>query len=71
MSDSLREYYETVFEPGEHRVPFESLSDEEKEAVQNTLGFGFWNLSCSLERFAKVVKGCMRMARHKHVRRVR
>lgn len=37
MSDNLRDYYETVFEPGEHRVPFESLSDEEKEAVQNML----------------------------------
>ena len=82
MSDNLREYYETVFEPGEHRVPFESLSDEEAKAVQDTLGFGFWNLSRSLERFAKaaeqamlnyrkVVKGYMRMARHKHVRRVR
>lgn len=25
MSDNLREYYETVFFPFEHRVPFESL----------------------------------------------
>lgn len=71
MSDNLREYYETVFEPGEHRVPFESLSHEEKSAVQNTLGFGFWNLSRSFEHFAKTAKEAMRGYRYKHVRRVR
>ena len=70
MSDNLREYYETVFEPGEHRVPFEILSDEEKSTVRNTLGFGFWNLSRSTERFAKAAKAAMRN-HHKHVRRVR
>jgi hypothetical protein len=82
MTDNLREYYETGLEPGEHRVPFETLTVEEKAAVQNTLGFGFWNLSRSMEKFAKVaeqsmlnyrkvVERYMLRYRHKHVRRVR
>jgi hypothetical protein len=82
MSDNLREYYETIFEPGEHPVPFNSLTDEEKAAVQNTLGFAFWNLSRSMEKFVKVAEQSMLNYRkvaqkymlkchHKRVRRVR
>lgn len=70
MSYNLREYYETVFDP-ERLLPFQELADEEKEALQNTLGFGFWNLSRSFQKFSKAAKEAMHNYRHKHVRRVR
>lgn len=87
MSDNLREYYETVFQPetseskakfpplsglsDELPASFHSLTDEQKWHIRNSIGFSFWNLSRSLQKFAKVAKEAMRHYRHKHVRRVR
>jgi len=87
MIDNLREYYETVFQPetsesktkfpplsglsDELPASFHSLTDEQKWHIRNSIGFSFWSLYRSLQKFAKVAKEAMRHYRHKHVRRVR
>lgn len=87
MSDSLREYYETVFEPETHEskakfpifsglseespAQFADLTEDEKERIRDSVGFAFWNLSRSFQELSKAAKEAMHNYRHKHVRRVR
>ena len=55
MNDDLKEYYNNHFNKDGHGAPFEQLTDDQLDAIRETIMFNCFMIAKSVRNFHKVI----------------